>query len=86
MGVKVYTITGCVSCIKVVQLLKNKGISFELINVSENKEAMNRLRKLNVKILPFIEINDKQIEGFQPEEILQLLKQLQSDIDIEWES
>ena len=68
--IKIYTVPVCPWCKKLKAWMKEAGIEFEEIDVSEDQEAaqymMNKSGQMGV---PQTEINDQMIVGFNPEAI-----------------
>jgi len=72
--VTVYTTTVCPYCIQVKQYLKSKGVSFEEVNVGENRQkAMEMVQKSGQNAVPQIEINGQMVVGFNKSKLDQLL-------------
>ena len=72
-----YTLSTCGWCKKTKELLKEKGVEYEYIDVDtlkaeERKAAVEDLQKRNAPLgFPIIIIDDKDlITGYQPEKIL----------------
>lgn len=64
-AVKIYTWTVCPYCVRAKQLLKNKGVSYEEINLDGKDDELKALQaKTNYRTVPQIFINDKMIGGF----------------------
>lgn len=73
--VKVYSTPTCPYCHMVKDFLKEKGVEFEDIDVSENQEeAQKMIEKSGQMGVPQIEINGKIIVGFDKEAIEKELK------------
>lgn len=75
-----YTLSTCGWCKKTKELLKEKGITYEYIDVDvlkaeERKAAVEDLHKRNAPLgFPIIIIDDKElISGYQPDKILSAL-------------
>ena len=65
MKIKVYSTTMCPWCVKAKEYLKEKGVEFEDINVSENQEAAKEMIEKSGQMgVPVIMINDRIIVGF----------------------
>ena len=72
--IKVYSTPSCPYCQLLKQFLEDKGIKFQTIDVSQNKEAQDYIVAKTGKIaVPVTEIGDKIITGFEKEEILKTL-------------
>ena len=72
-----YTLSTCGWCKKTKELLKEKGVAFEYLDVDvlkaeERKAAIEDLHKRNAPIgVPVIIIDEKElISGYQPEKML----------------
>jgi len=73
----IYTLSTCGWCKKTKELLKEKGVAFEYLDVDtlkaeERKTAIEDLHKRNAPLgFPVIIIDDKElISGYQQEKIL----------------
>jgi glutaredoxin 3 len=64
--VQVYTTTYCPFCTRAKILLKNKGVAFEEIDVTEDDELRQRMVELSGgrRTVPEIFINDKIVGGY----------------------
>ena len=68
--VKIYSTPTCPYCIKAKELLKNKGIEFENIDVSSNQEKAQEMINVSGQMsVPVITVDEKIIIGFDPDEI-----------------
>ena len=66
----VYSTPTCPYCIRVKQFLKDKGVSFEDINVGIDEEkAQEMVKKSGQMGVPVIEIGETIIVGFDQEKI-----------------
>jgi glutaredoxin-like YruB-family protein len=69
-NVIIYSTPQCSGCVKVKEFLKNKGVNFEVVDVSSNKEAaIEVVRKTKQRSVPVTKIDSNYIIGFRPEEI-----------------
>jgi glutaredoxin 3 len=65
MSVKVYTTPYCPYCVRAKNLLKQKGIAYEEINLSGKDDELHALKeRTGWRTVPQIFINDKLIGGF----------------------
>ncbi|NBI05853.1 glutaredoxin 3 [Senegalia massiliensis] len=63
-NVTIYTFSTCPYCIRAKRLMNNKGVKYEEIEISNNKEKLEELKqKTNSTTVPQIFINDKFIGG-----------------------
>ena len=66
--IKVYSTPGCPYCHMAKDFLKEKGVDFEDIDVSVNREAAEEMiEKSGQMAVPQIEVNGKIIIGFDKE-------------------
>ena len=71
MKITVYTTPTCPWCAKTKEFLKQKKLSYTEKNVVEDEKARDEMiQKSHQMGVPVIDINDKIIVGFEPEEIL----------------
>ncbi len=72
--VKIYSTPTCAYCITLKKYLEEKGIDFKEIDVSEDKEAADRMiEKTGQMGVPVTEIDGEIIVGFDREKINELL-------------
>jgi len=72
--VKVYSTPTCVYCVTLKKFLKDKGIEFKEIDVSEDKEAADRMvEKTGQMGVPVVEIDEEVVVGFDRKKISKLL-------------
>jgi len=70
MDVKIYTSSTCPYCLMAKTFLEKNGIKFEEIDVSSNeKAAMEVIKKSGHIGVPIIEVNGYYIAGFDEEEL-----------------
>lgn len=71
----VYSTSTCPYCFAAKDFLKENGIKFEDVNVSENHEkAMEMVKKSGQSGVPVLDIDGKIITGFDKEAISRALK------------
>ncbi|MFZ5907069.1 MAG: glutaredoxin family protein [Nitrospirota bacterium] len=74
MKVKIYSATGCPHCKQAKDYLKKNNITFEEINMSENKDKVKELQEISgMMSTPTLDIGGKIIVGFDQEKIRQAL-------------
>lgn len=72
--VKVYSTPSCPYCEILKQFLQEKGIKFEVIDVSDDETAQNYIfEKTGKMAVPVTEIDDEIIVGFDRGKIMELL-------------
>jgi glutaredoxin 3 len=75
--IKVYSTPTCPYCYMVKDFLKSKGVEFEDIDVSSNRNAAREMiSKTGMTAVPQIEINGKMIIGFDREALESELKNM----------
>lgn len=76
MKITIYTRPGCQQCRATTNLLDRKGVAYELIDISDKPEVVDRLLSTGYKSLPAVFVKDGMIPeswcGFRPD----LLKRL----------
>lgn len=73
--IKVFTTSACPYCHTLKEFLKNQGLEFEDVDVSQDEKALEEMiEKSGQTRVPVIEIDDKIVVGFDKEKITQLLK------------
>lgn len=70
--IKVYSKIGCSACEEAKEYLISKGIQFEIKGLEDIQNKKDML-KIGAKSLPTIVVDDKIIEGFDVEEIEEVL-------------
>jgi glutaredoxin-like YruB-family protein len=74
MEIKIYSTPTCPYCKLVKQYLSSKGQSYEDIDVSQNKTALEEMVKLSGQMgVPTVVINGQVVVGFDKERIDSLL-------------
>lgn len=74
MEIKIYSTPTCPYCKLVKQYLSSKGQSYEDIDVSQNKTALEDMVKLSGQMgVPTVVINGQVVVGFDKERIDSLL-------------
>ena len=76
--IKIYSTPGCTLCDRARRYLSEKGVDFELVDVTTNSEALLEMKKLSggARTAPVISVGDKVLIGFdkmQLEEALSCL-------------
>ena len=72
--VKVYSTPACPYCVTLKAFLKENGINFEDIDVSQDEKALDEMIKKSGQMgVPVVEIDDQIVIGFDKEKISKLL-------------
>lgn len=74
-----YSVQNCPYCEEARNYLKEKGYSYEEIDVNKNKEAFQDLVRRQINGVPAFVIDDLSIEGFKPEKIEELMGVLEKE-------
>lgn len=72
MSVIVYSQPACVQCVATYKALEQKGIKFQIVDLSLDDEAMQRVRNLGYKQVPVVIAGDEHWSGFRPDKISSL--------------
>lgn len=72
MAITVYTKPSCVQCNATYRSLDNKGIEYEIIDVSEDAEALETVKALGYMQAPVVVTEDDHWSGFRPDKIDEL--------------
>ena len=74
MLVRVYTSPSCAACERVKEFLLSKGIQFQVIDISlDRNAAMELVRRTHQLSVPVVQIGDKFIVGFNQDRMMSLL-------------
>lgn len=74
MSVKIYTTNTCPWCVKTKEYLASKGISYDEINVSKDKEAAKEMiEKSGQRGVPVVDIDGSIVVGFDKDKLNELL-------------
>jgi len=77
--IKLYALSTCPWCKKAKQLLTDKGASFTAVDVdllsgNEQEQALQEIDKIvDKRSFPILVIDDKVIQGYQEEKILEAI-------------
>jgi len=70
MKVKIFSQPACPACNDLKEYLKRKGVEYEDVDVTANREALDELVKVHkVRVTPLLIFGDRKIIGFDPIEI-----------------
>ena len=75
--VKIYSTPACGHCKQAKEFLEEKGIAFESVDVSQDKEALAEMKRISggARSVPVISIGDQVIVGFEPDQMQKALDQ-----------
>ncbi|EYT61033.1 ribonucleoside-diphosphate reductase class Ib glutaredoxin subunit [Curtobacterium flaccumfaciens] len=76
MAVTVYTKPSCVQCTATYRALDNKGIEYEVHDVSTDEAALEHVKSLGYMQAPVVVTDDDHWSGFRPDKIATLSAEL----------
>lgn len=72
--VRIYTTSTCVFCLPMKQFLKQQGVEYQEIDISQG-EAIEELRQKTGQIgVPVVEVGDQIVIGFDRVKLTKILK------------
>ena len=69
MTVTVYSKPACVQCNATYRALDKKGIAYETVDMSQDAEALERVRSLGYMQAPVVITSEDHWSGFRPDKI-----------------
>ncbi len=74
-NVKVYSTPDCTKCNQAKQLLKEHGVEFDSIDITESPEAFQEMRTVSrgARSVPIISVCDRVLVGYDRAELLQAI-------------
>lgn len=72
MTVTVYSKPACVQCDMTYRTLKKLGVPYESVDISQDAEALDRIKSLGYLQAPVVVAGDEHWSGFQPDRINRL--------------
>jgi glutaredoxin-like YruB-family protein len=76
-SIRVFSQPTCPACNELKDYLKKKGVDFEDMDVTSNREALDEMIKVHkVRVTPLLLAGDKKIIGFDPIEVDKVLAEL----------
>ena len=72
MTVTVYSKPACVQCNATYRALDKKGIAYETVDMSQDADALERVRALGYMQAPVVMTGDEHWSGFRPDKIEEL--------------
>lgn len=80
MTVTVYTKPACVQCNATYRALDKKGIAYESVDISQDAEALERLKALGYMQAPVVVTDQDHWSGFRPDKIAGLAESAVSSV------
>jgi glutaredoxin-like protein NrdH len=75
MSITVYSKPACVQCVATYRALDQRGIAYNVVDISEDAEALNMVRGLGYLQVPVIMTSDEHWSGFRPDKINMLMRE-----------
>lgn len=72
MSIIVYSKPACVQCTATTRAMDAKGISYDLVDLSKDDNAMNTVTELGYRQAPVVVAGDAHWSGFRPDMIARL--------------
>jgi len=72
MTITVYTKPACVQCNATYRALDKKGIPYKVVDISQDAEALDRLKALGYMQAPVVVTDADHWSGFRPDKIEEL--------------
>ncbi|MFE6966789.1 glutaredoxin-like protein NrdH [Agromyces sp. NPDC057679] len=72
MSVTVYTKPSCVQCNATYRDLDSKGIAYEVIDMSVDEAALEKVKELGYLQAPVVITDDDDWSGYRPDKIIEL--------------
>ena len=74
MQITVYTLPACVQCDSTMRMLTKAMVDFEVIDLSTDPAAMERIKELGYTQAPVVEAGNQHWSGFRMERLQSLIK------------
>lgn len=75
MSITVYSKPACVQCTATYRALDQRGISYSVVDISEDADALAMVRNLGYLQVPVIMTGDDHWSGFRPDKINMLARE-----------
>ncbi|MBB3139040.1 glutaredoxin-like protein NrdH [Rhizobium pisi] len=69
MSVTVYSKPACVQCTATYRALDRLGVDYDIIDISQDAEALDRVRSLGYMQVPVVIAGERHWAGFRPDMI-----------------
>ncbi len=76
MAITVYTKPSCVQCTATYRALDNKGIDYEILDLSVDEKALETVKELGYLQAPVVIADGEHWSGFRPDKIEELAGRL----------
>ncbi|GAB3189227.1 glutaredoxin-like protein NrdH [Nesterenkonia suensis] len=78
MSVTVYTKPACVQCNATYRALDKNGVTYRSVDISQDAEALERVRALGYMQAPVVITEDDHWSGFRPDKISGLASRVEA--------
>jgi glutaredoxin-like protein NrdH len=78
MSITVYSTPSCVQCKATYRALDKKGLAYEVVDVTEDAQALETVRSLGYVQAPVVVVGDEHWSGFRPDRISAVAERLAS--------
>jgi Glutaredoxin-like protein NrdH len=72
MTITIYSKPACVQCTATIRAMDQKGIAYQIIDISADNAAYETVRELGYMQVPVVIAGDEHWAGFRPDKIGQL--------------
>lgn len=79
MQITVYTLPACVQCDSTKRMLTKAMVNFEVIDLSTDAAAMERIKELGYSQAPVVEAGNQHWSGFRMEKLQQIISQAKAE-------
>ncbi|KGA22100.1 glutaredoxin [Pectobacterium brasiliense] len=77
MRITIFTKPDCVQCNATCRALDKQGINYQLVDLTEDEQALQQVRALGYQQVPVVMTADDHWSGFRPDKISTLNAALQ---------
>ncbi|ARJ06201.1 glutaredoxin-like protein NrdH [Humibacter sp. BT305] len=74
MAITVYTKPSCVQCNATYRALENKGLEYEIFDLSVDEKALETVKELGYLQAPVVITDNDSWSGFRPDKIEELAR------------
>jgi glutaredoxin-like protein NrdH len=69
MSVTVYTVPSCIQCEQTKKTLTKSGVSYEVIDLSQDEGAYEMVKELGYQSAPVVVAGNEHWSGFRPDKL-----------------
>ncbi len=69
MSITIYSKQACIQCTATYRAMDQRGIDYQVIDIEQDEEALNRLRDMGYRQVPVIVTSNDHWSGFRPDKI-----------------